>query len=181
MNVYWDSYDRAYRHQIARAIERLSPRLYSVLEVGCNAGPNLRLWRSLWPGVRLMGCDISPEAIAFARQQFVEDPLTVVWESDFLNAALWIPSADVVVSCYSVAYASDAQLERTLARLYERCRLALVLAEPTVTGPSVGLPTVGQAHDYVPLLTRLGANVLTEAIPEPVDGLNAVHIARRKS
>lgn len=39
----------------------------SVLEIGCNAGRNLFHLAQSYPGIRLAGIDINPEAIAFAK------------------------------------------------------------------------------------------------------------------
>jgi len=65
---YWDSTDGSHRDAIIRSLESVGP-VASVLEIGCNAGPNLRRIHARWPAMELYGMDIHPGAIRYGRER----------------------------------------------------------------------------------------------------------------
>jgi len=58
---YWNSIDHPHREYLIQVIADLNPS--SVLEVGCNCGPNLRMLAERLPGSQLFGIDINQESI----------------------------------------------------------------------------------------------------------------------
>lgn len=46
------------------------PQPFTLLDMGCALGDALPLWHEKYPQARLAGCDVSPTAIARARQRF---------------------------------------------------------------------------------------------------------------
>lgn len=59
---YWDSHRHPHRDLIMKALHSQSP-FYSVLEVGCNCGPNLKRVTDEFPDAQIMGIDVNKEAI----------------------------------------------------------------------------------------------------------------------
>ena len=66
-------YLASYRYRIERIVAEL-PDLNDrdVLDVGCNTGFFMALFRRLWPEVRLVGCDICRAYVAACRQRGFE-------------------------------------------------------------------------------------------------------------
>jgi len=174
---YWNSWRAPYRLALAEALARVLPHDHStVLEVGCHVGPNLRLWRDRWARLRLMGFDVSPEAVAAAKAHFAGDPGVHVWEEDLLDG-FTLPVADVIVSCYALAYVPPHFVVPVARRLREAARVALVLAEPLVLGgAAAGLceyEVEEYRHDWAGAFEDLGALVNVKPIPV-VDRLNGI-------
>ena len=63
------SKDLLHREQFTAVIASFD-NVQSVLEIGCAAGPNLRLIREKLPNVRLCGIDINKQAIKVANNYF---------------------------------------------------------------------------------------------------------------
>ena len=173
---YWDSWQAPYRQRLADALAPfVGAGARSVLEIGCHCGPNLRLWRSRWPTLQCWGFDVSTEAIAAGQQFFAGDPHADVWVED-LRRALTLPRADVVVSCYALAYVPPEELAETVGRLRDAARMAMILAEPMAFGGDAEGRCADDPeeyrHDYVRLLAWHG--VATVTMLEPVDRLNAI-------
>src|SRR5258708_2054424 len=64
LKQYWNSTDGSHRDGIITALDRVGD-FESVLEIGCNTGPNLRRIHQHWPRMDLLGMDIHPGAIRF--------------------------------------------------------------------------------------------------------------------
>src|SRR3954467_5961965 len=69
---YWDDYRSPRRDMIVSALRAEFGEPTGVLDVGCNAAPNLRRIHEEFPGCTLAGFDVNEEAIAFARSRFDE-------------------------------------------------------------------------------------------------------------
>lgn len=190
---YQNSLHARHRTQIVEAVRSLQAE--TVLEVGCHCGPNLVRLAHEWPALRMIGVDISAEAIAAGRSwvhglglasriQLNAGRIPAVLE------ALPSQTCDVVISCYTLAYVAPADLD---AVLYEMGRLAtrgIVLAEPmpeggagTRAGPRSLTGYTEWAHDYAAAAPWIGSwrgmTLVRQAVSPPVDRLNAVLIATR--
>jgi len=177
---YWGTWQRPYRQQLANVLGSLLPGPEArVLEIGCNTGPNLRLWRSRWPQLYLFGFDAHAEAVAYGQRNFEDDARVDIWQEDVLATAAW-PSVDVVVSCYSLVYVPAEHLADVLARIAATARIGFVIAEPMEASallPVEGLADYIWAHPYAHLLedTIPGDwTVHCEAVEDPVDALNGI-------
>jgi SAM-dependent methyltransferase len=168
---------------VQQAIESL-PGVQSVLEIGCGPGANLRAWRAAHPEWVLLGVDVNPAAVRWCQRQFAGDRDVVLACEDYLTSP-WLPMADVVVSCYSLAYVDPAALDGMLAKCWRSARRGLVLAEPMAgDGLPVGPCAAEQEewrHDYAEALWRVGARqLITWPVTPPADRLNALVVARKE-
>src|SRR5438270_4197698 len=130
---YWDDYRAPRRDMIVSAIGDNFGVPASVLDVGCNAGPNLRRLAEEFPDCALTGFDVNAEAIAFARERFGEmgkpvDLRVGTFEEEL--PALPSHAFDLVISSFSLAYVPPRDLERILGHCVRAARRGLVLAEP---------------------------------------------------
>jgi SAM-dependent methyltransferase len=161
---YWESAWAPHRDALVKAVAELWP-FGSLLEVGCNAGPNLVRFAARWPDVTYHGLDANAQALSMARAHGVPAVLregTVPADLDTL------PIVDVVVTCYALAYVAPEDLARVLYGLSVHARRGLVLAEPMLTGLSAMVgPGPEWAHDYATEITRQGW-ALTRMVRRPV-------------
>jgi SAM-dependent methyltransferase len=113
VEAYWSDVHSPRRDCIIDAMRTSFGTPASVLDVGCNAGPNLRRIAAEFPGCRLVGFDINQEAIDGATRRFaasgIDAKLSVGSYYDVLPA-LPTSSIDVVVSSYALAYIPTANL-----------------------------------------------------------------------
>lgn len=65
---YWDSQNHSHRPLLLEKIASYSPD--SVLEIGCNCGPNLYLIARRFPDIEIRGVDINPRAIEKGKELF---------------------------------------------------------------------------------------------------------------
>lgn len=161
---YWQDTGAPHRDALVAAVAELWP-FRSLLEVGCNAGPNLRRFAARWPEVAYHGIDANADALETARRHGLGAALV----HGALPAALTtLPVVDVVVTCYALAYVAPEDLGRALTGLWAKTHRGLVLAEPMTVGESV---VVGEgpewAHDYATEITRQGWS-LSRFVRRPV-------------
>lgn len=153
LKQYWESTEGSQRDAIIRGLEELGA-FGSVLEVGCNTGPNLRRIHQRWPSVELSGMDIHGGAVQFGRSAaaaegwhwagYVGD-LRDLW-------TLGADAADVVLSCYALAYLDPQDIAGALGACIRAARRAVVLCEPMVLGeePELFLPPgKGNVPEYL--------------------------------
>lgn len=183
--TYMQSVDQPHRQVILGCLHAL-PRFETVLEVGCHAGPNLRLMRTAFPEVRLAGIELSEQATACARRMFLGDDHVIIHQGNLLD---WLPrlpsdSVDVLLSCYTLAYVAPEDLPALAAEMLRVARVGIVLAEPMgwVTrhgGRVAGLHYAEWVHDYFGLFWSLvgrrnGATFTSWIVRPPVDRLDGV-------
>ena len=180
---YQRSLDSPQRDVLTTIIGELAPE--TLIEVGCHCGPNLVRLAMDHPALKMIGIDISREAIEAGRQWIRslehEDRIQLnVGEARASLSNLSTNTADVVVSSYCLAYFSPEDLG---GMLYEIGRVAsahAVLVEPIRTDTYQGRQSSGGyqewAHDYVEAAqwvgTLRGWNAKIYTIDPPVDHLN---------
>lgn len=189
---YQQSLQSPQRAAIEGVVRQLAPE--TLFEVGCHCGPNLvRLAKAL-PELRMHGIDANAEAILAGRRWVetlqIADRVALTCQR-FPAGTYGTPTgfADVVLSCYSLAYIAPADLD---AALYEIGRLAgraVILAEPMPIGedrPAMIGRSDGYkewAHDYQQALAWVGSlrNVKTRLVPivPRVDRLSAILVVER--
>jgi hypothetical protein len=188
---YQRSLGARHRQLISQLVGELKAE--TVFEVGCHCGPNLiRICRD-HPTVHAHGIDASAEAVVAGRgwvaQLGLADRVQVTAQR-FPEGTAATPSgfADVVLSCYTLAYVAPADLD---AALYEMGRIAaraVVLAEPMpIEGPIAHVHRMNGysewAHDYQAALAWIGnlRGVKTRLVPvrPAVDRLNAILVVER--
>jgi pseudaminic acid biosynthesis-associated methylase len=82
----------------------------SILEVGCNAGMNLRAIRQAAPEVHAWGCDINQAAL----QQAADDGHSVVEASVFDFGDVWWERFDLTATVGVLIHISPADIERAM-------------------------------------------------------------------
>lgn len=154
---YWDDWQATPRLALAQAMGQCGA-FRSVLEVGCGPGANLRLWRSLWPGVELIGVDLNAEAIVFATEQFAADPLTTVVEADIF-ACRNLPPVDLVVGCAMLTTIEPGRIWPLFRACWATVQVGMVFCEAVDIGGKpvgrMGGPSPSWRHDYSGLLAEL--------------------------
>ena len=143
-------------------LARFAP-LGSLLEVGCNGGPNLVVLRREYPGVRLYGVDISPRAIRTARavleRERIVDASVFVGRADDLGLFA-DHSVDVALTDATLMYVGPDKIARAIAELVRVARKGLVLNEwhlfePPQSGLHAYWYYAHWVHDYRALLIRV--------------------------
>jgi len=130
---YWNDTEGSHRDAIVRTLEML-PHFTSLLEVGCNTGPNLRRIHQRWPACDLLGMDIHPGAIKYGQLQAkAEGWQWLGYQGDLRDLHLLGKGmADVVLSCYALAYLDPRDIDGVLAAMLAAARQAVVICEPMV-------------------------------------------------
>lgn len=168
----WDSGGLRHRQAVLEAIASLGPA-DSLLEVGCNAGVNLRLIHERWPTMRLLGVDACGTAVEYLNSSGLPASGLI---GDVRHVLPLIPddAHDIVLSCYCLAYIEPGELDDVLSHMVQIARVGIVLAEPMIRGASVRLEASipEWAHDYE--ATFAGLAVRAWPVTPPVDRLNCV-------
>lgn len=73
---YWDSIYHTHRKYLIDEISEFNPM--SVLEIGCNCGPNLRLLADKFPDAIITGIDINPMAVKKGNEWFKQNDISNV-------------------------------------------------------------------------------------------------------
>jgi SAM-dependent methyltransferase len=172
---YWDDYRSPRRDMIVEAIRENFGTPKSVLDVGCNAGPNLRRMFEEFPACVLSGFDVNAEAIEYARSRFTQmGSKAELWIGTFDDELSRLPADtfDLVISSFALAYVPPRDMPRILADCVRIAQRGLVLAEPQPfdakrpEGVLSGTPD--WCHDYRRLLEEIGVTrVETADAPDP--------------
>ena len=158
---YWRTREDPSRVAVVEALTTLPPWT-TLVEIGCNAGPQLHLIAKTFLGKQLYGIDVNPVALQAGRQN--------VSSATFTEASLWewLPlqtgrAWDVLISHYTLAYVAPEDLSAILAQCLRVAKCGLVLAEPTaLPGAPLGLvwSYPEWRHPYMETLESLGAQVV---------------------
>ncbi len=168
---YWASVTAPQRGWAVEAIAAFGADIRSVLEIGCQCGPNLLALRRARPDVRLMGVDVNAAALAAGRRFFAADGIhdVVLREGTIPEALAHQPPPDVVLSVYCLAYIGPDRIDETLLACLRLARVGLVLIEPMLPPGEADETTVEGSsfvewrHNYLSLLA--GA---AEALDTPI-------------
>lgn len=142
LKKYWHSTEGSHRDAIIRALERVGGGFGSLLEVGCNAGPNLRRIHGRWPSVQLAGLDVHRGAVEYGTAAAREEGWHWTGHVGDLRELDRLAPVDVVLSCYALAYLDPRDIDRALGAALACARKAVILCEPSVT--------IGQPERYIP-------------------------------
>lgn len=147
---YWASIEHPHRKLILEIIEQEQPS--SLLEVGCNCGPNLGLINREYPGILLAGIDASKDAIAYGKLKL---PRTVAMQTaDFYHIPFADRTFDIVLDDAALMYAPPDRIKQALRESLRVARNGLIIIErqhivSKITGAV-------WAHNYKKLLQDLG-------------------------
>ncbi len=128
---YWNSQQLEERRYLVRALQRVRP-FESLMELGCNAGPNLALVRRAFPAVSLTGIDINEDALRFCRQAFADEGLGSVdlREQSLYELDNFAPdSADIVLTSGVLIHIPPQQVRTVVASALRIARKAVIMVE----------------------------------------------------
>lgn len=168
----WDTWQAEHRKTLPLAVQVI--RATSVYEIGCGAGPNLRLLRAEHPTLPLGGSDINrPE---------------VDWVNDHLGIGATVqtiphqvdPRWDTVLSCFVLAYCLPSRVSQMLRQLTSR---VLILMEPHGDDEycfgSYDDVSPRWSHDWQSMARATGWHLAYRWPIYPADGLDSLRILTR--
>jgi SAM-dependent methyltransferase len=181
---YWQSVNAPHRAMLLWMLQRAEP-FASLAELGCNAGPNLRLIAQRWPDVQLLGIDVNAYALDAARRFANREG----WGHragfechDLVDACRTLSGWDVIVSCYALTYLSPEQIGAVVTAVVRAARRAVMFLEPMIHVDAAldregwATPEVTEwRHDYAALAEAAGRPIRRLSvvpISPPVDSLN---------
>jgi len=159
---YCDSLDHPHRSVLVETISRFNPS--SILEVGCNCGPNLYLLAKRFPDAKIRGIDINPMAVHEGNKWFTQESIPnvrlSVGKADELDQ-FQDKSFDVVFTDAVLIYIGPDKIKGIMKNAIRITRQALIFMEwhsfkPQLKDP-YGLGVYEQGNwkrDYVSLLKQ---------------------------
>lgn len=159
---YWDSRNHSHRNFLIERICKFSPS--SILEIGCNCGPNLYLLAKRFPDAEIRGIDINPLAVQKGNEWFAQEGISnvklLVGKADKLEQ-LQDKSFDVVFTDAVLIYIGRDKIKEVIKAMIRIARRALILMEWHCFKPqcndSNGLGVYHEGlwkRDYVALLRQ---------------------------
>ena len=169
---YWGSQSHPHRQLVVDAIGHLEP-FTSILEVGCNCGPNLAVLRNKFQYLedsKLAGIDISPDAIRKAATMLP----ALRWFCGSMNPLPFYDGEfDIVLSDAALMYIAPDEIEATIDELSRVAGKAIVLLEWDNRSTKGVVKNFHWARNYAKLLKQRGFTVTKVKIaPEvwPAEG-----------
>jgi len=169
---YWDSRDHSHRQFLLEHITKFSP-VSSVLEIGCNCGPNLYLLARKFPDSQIVGIDINPEAVRKGNEWFAQEGIKnirlLVGKADELGQ-FKDRSFDVVFTDAVLIYVGPDKIKEVVKGMLRITRRALIFFEWHSFGCASNPRGVYVGHwmrDYVALLREFVAEESIHTIKMP--------------
>lgn len=127
---YWESIAHPHREYLVNVIAALNPK--SVLEIGCNCGPNLRLLAKKLPDCRLVGIDINHESVEkgniWLNSEGISNVQLIVGRADNLNH-FEDNSFDVVFSDAVLIYIGPDKIDHVIQEMIRKAKKNIILLE----------------------------------------------------
>lgn len=177
---YWASGSHPHREFLVQKIVDLKPS--SVLEIGCNCGPNLRILAEKLPGTRFIGIDINADSVRKGNEWMEADGITNVHlELGSADDLSKFPdgSFDVVFTDAVLLYIGTDKIEEVLRGFLRVAGKYIVLCEWDI--PQSGKPTRQNpkgkflfrrglwAYDFSTIFTQLAPDLRVNKIRLPED------------
>ena len=129
---YWNSINHSHRSFLMERMSNFSP-IHSILEIGCNCGPNLFLIAKTFPNIKIIrGIDINPTAVQkgneWLAQEGFSNVLLSVGKADELGQ-FEDKSFDVVFTDAILIYIGPDKIKGVLKEMSRIARRALILVE----------------------------------------------------
>lgn len=155
---YWESRHHPHRDLLVETVARFDPQ--TVLELGCNCGPNLYRLAKHLPDTAIRGIDINAHAVSEGRRLLAEEGVrNVELERGSMELLRQCPDrgVDVVLADATLLYVGPDLIELVLQDLVRVAAKAIVLVEwHAVRKPEEDVLGVyeggGWRRDYVALL-----------------------------
>ena len=157
---YQDSQNHPHRTFLVETISKFNPS--SILEIGCNCGPNLCLLAKKFPDAEIRGIDINPMAVQEGNEWLAQEGISSVklleGKADELGQ-FQDKSFDVVFTDAVLIYIGPDKIKDAMTEMIRITRKALILMEwhsfePELKDPKgLGIYYQGSwKRDYVALL-----------------------------
>ena len=153
---YYCSALHEHRKVIIEELEKLQP-FKSVLEIGCNIGPNLLRIRDIFPKVKLAGVDINETAIAEGKKILKNVDLKV---ADIDELPFKKRSFDIVLADAVLIYVGPDKINKVISEMKRVSKKGIVLVEWHDDDSATGI--VKEFHwcrNYKSLLEAFGYKV----------------------
>jgi len=130
-DAYWDVRNHPATHFLLKKIERFSP-FSSVLEIGCNCGPNLYSIGKRFPNVKIIGVDINSMAVQRGNELLAKEGVS--------NVKLLVGKAydlkqfpdrsfDIVFSKAVLSHIGPSKIKKVLEEMARVAKRTIILAE----------------------------------------------------
>lgn len=160
---YWDSRNHSHRPFLIEKISAFYP-FSSILEIGCNCGPNLYLIAKKLPDVEIRGIDINPMAVQKGNQWFAQEGISnvklSVGKADELEQ-FQDKSFDIVFTDAVLIYVGADKIQKVIHEMLRVARRALILVEWHCPEPQNSLGTY-----YAGCWKRNYVTLLRQFVPE---------------
>lgn len=127
---FWDSRDHNHRPFFIERVSKFSPN--SILEIGCNCGPNIYLLAKKFPNAEIIGIDINPLAVQKGNEWLTQEGITNVklleGKADELGQ-FQDSSFDVVFTDGVLLYIGPDKIKKVMKEMIRLTRKALILME----------------------------------------------------
>ena len=128
---YWDSRDHAHRPFLLGRLSAFHP-FSSVLEIGCNCGPNLYLVAKRFPEAQVWGVDINPAAVETGTRLLASEGISnvklSVGRADDLGQ-FEDNQVDVVFTDAVLIYVGPDKIEQVAREMVRVARRGIILVE----------------------------------------------------
>ncbi len=122
---YWSSQNHPHRKLIIGALEKVYP-FNNLLEIGCNAGPNLAAIEQRWPFVKLYGIDLNNEAINYAADRL---PGANLFKFNVLNMPFFSRQFDCTLADASLMYVPPEDIKKAMDKINEVTDKSIVICD----------------------------------------------------
>lgn len=132
VDEYVKSKEHPHRVLLTDSVGHCLPREYdneTILEIGCNAGPNISLLRDKFPYLKdhnLFGLDINKDSIRAAKKLLP----AVNWS---VGSVIELPykdkSMDIVLIDAVLMYISDTEIDKAIEEINRVCKRAIVICD----------------------------------------------------
>jgi ubiquinone/menaquinone biosynthesis C-methylase UbiE len=130
IEFYWDFRHHSHRPLLIEKISKFFP--HSILEIGCNSGPNLYLLARKFPDAEIRGIDINPAAVQKGNDWLAEEGISnvklLVGKADELGQ-FQDKSFDVVFTDAVLIYIGPDKIKDVMREMVRITRKALILVE----------------------------------------------------
>jgi len=127
---YWDSRNHSHRNFLIERICKFSPS--SILEIGCNCGPNLYLLAKKFPDAEIRGIDINPMAVQKGNELFASEGISnvklSVGKADDLGE-FQDKTFDIVFTDAVLIYIGPDKIKKVIQEMLHVVRRALIVVE----------------------------------------------------
>lgn len=172
---YWDDLDAPQRKAMLDALAKVSP-FKTLLELGCNSGPNLRLIRERFPDSEVTGIEMNQETVEAGKQYFRDAGLNGVTLKQGTFDQHY-GRFDVALSVWSLTCSPPSEVGKVLSTIDAG---SIIVVEPSCVGKSrIHLDVPTWRHDYARLLQERGFDV--EIIPVDLNHVDKLFIGLRRS